>query len=151
MIENKEKPYLSIAAICQQVLQEKDEVLSGIRFIDTLTLTTQGDNPPEALPPFAIGVSAIVAFKSGLARGKRNVSIALYSPNGEKLTSTAPQTVIFQEDHQGVNIIMRMEVVTKLEGLYWFDVLMDEELVTRMPLRIIYAPDQAAEPEQQKK
>ena len=146
MEENKETPYLSIAAICERVLEEKDGALSGIRFIDTITLT-KSKNAPNVLPPIPLQISALIAFKSGRARGKRTVRIDLYSPSGEKFSASDTQSILFKEDYQGANIIVRLALEATAEGIYWFSVVLEGEVITRMPLRVIIVKDQATDSE----
>ena len=38
------EPYLKYGVICEQVLAEKDDVLSLIRIVDKFTITIQGRN-----------------------------------------------------------------------------------------------------------
>ena len=42
------------------------------------------------------------------------------------------------DDERGNALVAPVAFVVEQEGLYWFDVYLNEELVTRMPLRIAY-------------
>lgn len=47
--------------------------------------------------------------------------------------------VLFEgDDDRGNALIAQMNFVANQEGLYWFDVHLNEELATRMPLRVAY-------------
>ncbi|MGH9848718.1 MAG: DUF6941 family protein [Blastocatellia bacterium] len=139
MTENKEKPYLSIAALCERALQEKDGVISGIRFVDKLIITAKGAEASEKIPelPFMM-LSAIIAFKSGPARGKRTIQLRLCNPKGELLSTVQSHEAVFKGDENGVNLIVNIALQPKEEGLYWVDVLLDDEVITRIPLRVEY-------------
>ena len=45
-------PHVQLAAICEKVLEDKDNVLSLIRVVDQVTQPAMGDEVPEAMPPF---------------------------------------------------------------------------------------------------
>ena len=47
-------------------------------------------------------------------------------------------SVHFEGEDRGTNVIYAATLNVEQEGLYWFDVLLDDELLTRMPLRILY-------------
>jgi len=42
------------------------------------------------------------------------------------------------DDDRGVNVRLLIQFTAEEEGIYWFDVLLDDEVVTRMPLRVVY-------------
>jgi hypothetical protein len=91
------------------------------------------------MPPFIYRLSAVVALKSGEARGRHEVKIVRELPSGVKETDRGPIfTVHLTGQEQGHNIVVNMELPFEQEGLYWFDVLFDERLLTRMPLRVSY-------------
>ena len=43
-------PYLSIAAFCEQTIDDKSNVLSLIRVVDRMTVTGQGPDVPDEMP-----------------------------------------------------------------------------------------------------
>ncbi len=62
-------PYLTVAALCDKALQEKDGVISLIRVVDKLTSSAVGPDAPEQMPPFPVNhASAASALYCGLAR-----------------------------------------------------------------------------------
>jgi|ERR1051325_1067060 hypothetical protein len=136
---NQNGPYVSVAAICQSVLHEKDEKISCIRFIDTLNLSVPAD-APDPLPPIKFGVTAFVAFKSGEFVGTKNCTLRLKSPSGKtgQIEETAPKSypMLFKGGEQGHNLIVSLEIPASESGLYWFEVMLDDEIYTRMPLKV---------------
>lgn len=47
--------------------------------------------------------------------------------------------VLFEGEERGVNIFLNLNFQPKEEeGLYWFDVLLEGTVVTRIPLRVLY-------------
>jgi hypothetical protein len=47
--------------------------------------------------------------------------------------------ILFEgDDDGGVNVRLVLQFQAQEEGLYWFDVLLNDVLVSRMPLRVLY-------------
>ena len=130
-------PYLVAALLCEKVLQEKDETISVIRMIDRITLTVNALGSPETIPSTIINLSALISLKPGSARGKGIVILRVETPSGLKLPDQL-LPVLFEGDDRGVNLIVAFNMVIDQEGVYWFDVLLEEQLLTRVPLRILY-------------
>lgn len=130
-------PYLSAAIFCEKVLSEKDNVLSAMRIIDRITLTVSGDAPPAKMPPTNVSVTALISFKSGEHRGSAEVKFVGRNPD-HKVFATSVLPILLEGDERGSNSIVNLNMQVNQEGLYWFDVLIGERLLTRMPLRIVY-------------
>jgi hypothetical protein len=141
-------PHLTAAALCEKVLQETDGIVSLIRIFDRLTLNAVGAGPaPGDLLKPAANMTLFISFKSGSARGKATVAIRVERPDGlMRDVMTGP--VLFEGEERGVNVVLALVLQFELEGLYWFHVLLDEQLVTRIPLRIfvMYQQIQAGGP-----
>lgn len=130
-------PYLQVAALCEAVLEEKNGILSFIRAFDRVVHTTNDPNSSESLPPFEYPMVLAVTLKSGRARGRSTVKIEPYRPDGTKM-SPIQFPALFEGDDRGVNLVLNMVFKVEQEGLYWFHVSVDERLLTRIPLRILY-------------
>jgi hypothetical protein len=130
-------PFLAAAVICERVLQEKDGVLSVIRLIDQLTHTIVAPSMPEELPKVTYNLTFLLAFKSGRARGRQNVSLMIEDPSGIR-NRVFGQSIQLEGENRGANLIVQSNITFGLEGIYWFDVLLDEKLVTRMPFKMMY-------------
>ncbi len=137
MATTNDGPYLTAALICEKVLQEKDETVSIIRMIDRVTLTVPASASPETLPPLPLNLSAFISLKSGSARGRQTVKWRTETPSGIKLAEQL-LPVLFEGEDRGTNLILTLNIVVDQEGVYWFDVLLEDELLTRIPLRILY-------------
>jgi hypothetical protein len=130
-------PYIQAAAFCEKILQEGDGVLSLIRLIDRVILTASGPDAPAAMPPQTVQFSFAICLKSGSARGSYEISIQPESPSGIKLGKTVLPVFLEGED-RGQNIVAPTAITVDQQGLYWFEIKMDEQLLTRVPLRIVY-------------
>jgi len=130
-------PYLNAALLCEKILQEQDGTLSVIRMIDRITLTAPASSSPEALPPLTFSCNLLLAFKSGSAKGKSTVKLKIETPSGIKLPEQL-LPVLFEGDDRGVNLNLALNIVIDQEGVYWFEILLEDEFLTRVPLRVLY-------------
>jgi hypothetical protein len=134
---NSTGPFLNAALLCEKVLQEKDEVISIIRIVDRITLTAHASLSPETLPPMPVSLYALISFKSGSAKGRHTVKWITETPSGIRLPEQL-LPVLFEGDDRGVNLVLNINMVVDQEGVYWFEVLLEDQLLTRIPLRILY-------------
>ncbi len=138
-------PFVQAACFCEMVIEDKSGVLSLLRIIDTLWHTEAGPNPPEEMPAFPFQVKLVLMLKSGRVEGRHEVKIVPSLPNGE---TEGPQTytVHFEGEEKGQNLVVQFAYLFRYEGLYWFRVLLDNEKITAIPLRIRYRRIVAANP-----
>lgn len=132
-------PYLAMAVLCEKVLTEQDGVLSVIRIVDRLTISAAGPEPPDEMPATQLNLVALVAFRSGSARGRYKVKLRPEDPSGIQLP-VLEMPIHFEGEERGANIVVGFNFVAEHEGLYWIDVLFQEDVVTRIPLRVMYQP-----------
>lgn len=125
-----------MAVFCERVLEEKSGVLSIIRIIDRINLSAAAD-APETMPEFPLKLTAVVSIKSGFLKGKYTVTVKPQTPSGESLPPVE-LPILLEGDDRGANLVLRFAFNVKEEGLYWFDVLVQGTLLTRVPLRILY-------------
>ncbi|MGH2732190.1 MAG: DUF6941 family protein [Actinomycetota bacterium] len=137
-------PHVAMAVICERVLQEQDGVLSIIRVIDRIIHSRSGPDVPTEMPPVEFNLTILVTLKSGAARGRRTIKIRPETPAGVQLQENE-LPILFEGEERGTNLIINVGLKAEYEGLYWFDVLLDDNtLLTRIPLRIIYQPQRTA-------
>jgi hypothetical protein len=134
MPEQPMRPFVQIATICGAPLQEANGSLSLIRILDRIpVMGTTEDMRPQPLNNFAL----VVILKSGAMKGKYHLKIVPETPSGKRLDGPV-MTVLFEGDERGVAAVMPVPLVADEEGLYWFDVFIEQELLTRIPLRVMY-------------
>lgn len=129
-------PYLGAAILCEKVLQEKDDVLTVVRMVDRITVAVRGEAPTQ-IPPGSITLVLFVLFKSGEARGTYQVGIRTVNPSGQVL-STSSFPILLEGDDRGAALVNQVTVEVQEDGVYWFEILLEDQLVTRVPLRVIY-------------
>lgn len=131
-------PYVQIASFCQTVIPEANGTLSLIRLIDRFPVTGQ----TKQMQPTTINLTLAVVLKAGNMTGASTVTIRPSKPDGSPMPPLN-MPVLFEGMERGVGIITQMGLVVSEPGLYWFDVLIEEEvLLTRIPLRILYQQGQ---------
>jgi hypothetical protein len=130
-------PYLQMAAFCENVIEDKNGVLSLIRIIDRTIMTATGVEAPEKMPPFPLNLTMVLGFKSGFAQGTFQVRIRPVTPDGQPRPElTVP--IHLEGADRGHNLILPIRMMVEQDGLYWFDVYVGDTRFTRMPFRIVY-------------
>lgn len=132
--ENIFRAYLHCATFCEKILREADGVTSIIRMIDRFNV--QGDT--EEMKPIVLTFMVYIGFKSGFMRGKQKISLRPKSPKGEELPAMDFPVLFEGDDDRGPAIGFQVNWAVQEEGLFWWDLYLNDELVTRMPLRVDY-------------
>ena len=138
-------PYLTVATFCEQVIEDKSGVLSLIRVVDRMNITTQGPTAPEQMPTTTLNWFLVLILKSGEARGSYPVKIEPELPTGVRLT---PMTLSahFEGGSRGVNIISRLDMKLEMPGVYWFRIYLGDDFLTQVPVEVIYSRIVTPEP-----
>ena len=136
-------PYLAAAVLCERVLTEQDGVNSLIRIVDRITHTATGPEPPLTLQPFSYPLWLYISFKSGSARGVKDLIIRIQKPSGDSPPAQALPVNFEGEDDRGANLIVQLQLEIDVVGVWWFDISLDGVHVTKLPLRIIDMRQQA--------
>jgi len=130
-------PYIQMAGLCEQVIEDKTGALSLIRVIDTITHTEARPDAPVEMPPVTYPMKMVIMLKSGRARGRHELKVVPELPSGE-VKPAFTRSVQMEGEERGFNNIVNMVFTFTMEGLYWFNVYLDDSLLTRIPLRIKY-------------
>lgn len=126
-------PYVQVAAFCQVALREAEGNLSLIRVADRQLVVGE----TKEMQPFNVQLTLVVILKSGNMQGSATLTVRPETPSGAQLPAFN-STVLFEGLERGVGIVSPVAFFVQETGLYWFDVLVDEVLLTRIPLRILY-------------
>lgn len=130
-------PYLQMAGLCENIIEDKAGALSLIRIIDTITHTEARPDAPPEMPPINYPVKMVIMLKAGRARGRHELKVTPELPSGEFKPSFVA-SVQMEGEERGANNIITMILTFTMEGLHWFNVYFDDSLLTRIPLRIKY-------------
>jgi len=122
--------------VCERVLRESDGALSAIRIVDQVTLP----KPPAELQPDApVVLTFLVSMKGFMGSDSHKLEIKVRPPEGEEkslggadvtFASTSPGAV------PGANLVVTANLFLSKTGLFWFDVLLDEDYITAIPLEV---------------
>lgn len=137
-------PYVQVAAICEQVIEDKQGKMSLVGLYDRVIVQTrvEGDVPVE-MPPQRVPMKIVVALKSGEALGRHHLDTRLLQPSGHYSVSFTPPSlpILFEQEERGVNVVIDTQVPLEQEGLHWFEIYLDDEqLLTKIPLRAVFQP-----------
>lgn len=132
--ENVFRAYLHAATFCEKVLQEADGVLSLIRMVDRFNVMGE----TEEMSPIILSFMVYISFKSGFMRGKQKVALRPKSPTGKDLPAMEFPVLFEGDDDRGPAMAFQVNWPAAEEGVFWWDLYLNEELVTRMPLRVTY-------------
>ncbi len=129
-------PWVSFAVLCEKTIEDKVGRLSLINIVDQVNFTPQ-PGQGSADQPLAIPITLVAAigFKGGILKGPADIKLQIVKPNGEQGPSITA-SVLFQGDERGTNIITDMNMVLSEEGLYWVEVHVQTQFMTRIPLRL---------------
>lgn len=130
---NPSGPHVQLAAFCSTTLQEANGSLSVIRIIDRQLVV---GSTPEMLPTI-VQLTLAIILKAGDLRQKATISLRTTTPS-QKVLPGPEVPGLFEGDERGIQLILPMAMPMQEEGLYWFDVMVEGIVLTRIPLRIMY-------------
>jgi len=123
------KPLVIAATACEKVLQEKkDDVVSIIRMVDTFQMST--DVP-------IVHVNAIVALKSGDVTGNYEIKLRIRTPSGDLRPIDGKWPVYLKGGEHGVTIGLTINLESPVIGLYWIDVVWQDDVLTSFPIKLV--------------
>ena len=121
MTAENDLPFVNVAAFCESLLTEKDDVQSAIRIIDRI------QRPAGAPPPagaFAFPVWYLLILRSGSVTGEHEITLTLDRPNGTS-AKVMSQLAIFNGGGHGVSLAIRLAIQMEAEGIYWLRAAFD--------------------------
>lgn len=90
------------------------------------------------MPPVTATLMLVLYFRSGFFRGSLPVIVRPVAPSGARQPAIEWLAYFEGDDDRGTVLLYEVRPVLEEEGVYWFEILFQEELVTRIPLRVIY-------------
>jgi hypothetical protein len=127
-------PFLAAAVFCENLLEDRDNTVSPIRILDRITVQSPQAVPPDHTPMAIVWV--LVSFKAGDAPAAHTFRFVMNTPDGKRSDIAKDMKFNFAgKNEHGFNIKLQLPVPIH-NGLFWFDVYLDDRLVTRMPLRV---------------
>jgi hypothetical protein len=125
------KPLLSVACACENVLLDKNNVVSIIRIVENLEAQVPANLPPGFPPAFPL--TLFVGIKAGDIVGTGTISIRARRPDGTS-GGNSDVSVELSGKTSGANVRSNFVVVSPQDGTYWFDVFWNDEIPTSIPV-----------------
>ncbi len=137
-------PHVQAAFLCERVMQEVDGVLSFIRVVDKFTRP----RPSPQIPPQPVQATLVTALKGGsVPTGNYKIKSRLFKPDANVALIETENDAFFPGiPEAGVTIGTPLLFLADEEGLYWVDVIFMEQVVSRVPFRVIFATVQTIPP-----
>lgn len=142
MSENRPQwsgPWVQAAVFCSLALTDQTGAISFIRVIDRVTHSPVVTDPHAEMQPFEYQITIGISLKAGSAIGSETIEFRREEPSGLQ-TPVFAVPMLFEAPDRGVNMVLEAQLQFSTPGLYWFDVVLGDHVLTRMPLRIVYAP-----------
>lgn len=136
--ETRQGPFLSAALIAERALTESDNVLTIVRIVDKIVIPPEAANQPKGTR-LSFPLWFAVSFKSGGFKGTSEVLLIQVSPSGDTEQVGDSQVQFDGMAATGFNILTPLTLKWEGEGQYWYEILRDNEFVSRIPLNVSLA------------
>lgn len=135
-------PYLNAAFLCEKVLEQKDGVLSAIRIVDRIThsYTASAEDPSSNIPTAKAEFSFLLILKSGQNPGVTNIKIIPKKPDNSELPPLNSTMHLDPPDNRGANLVFNATITLDQQGVWWFEVFINDVSRTKIPLEVIFLP-----------
>jgi hypothetical protein len=136
-VDANKGPYLLMAVLCQRADQDQYGSFNVINILEQLIVGSDDPNAPEEFPGFRLEAQLVVSLASGNKRGDAEITIEPTDPKLNRLQPVSQGVRFSGEDHR-VTIVSNVSLDVEHTGVYWFNVLLDGESISWIPLRIGY-------------
>lgn len=136
-------PYIAAAFLCEKVLIEAGNIPTFVRVVDRFMVPkfAQPLPPGVQIPQQTIQVNLVVILKAGdLGAGSHTLKIRIQKPDQSYAAENNVPLFFQGSDDNGAMLNMPVMMPNPEEGLHWFDVLFEDSLLTRVPMRILHQP-----------
>lgn len=123
-------PYIGVAVLCQRVDRQPDGSTDLIGIMHDVSL----DSPfLDEIQRKTLRLHAVIALRAGELRGGHVVAIRGKYPAGVDGPMVA-RLVEFTDEEPAAMLLIPVEIDLDALGVYWFEVMFDQRIVTRIPL-----------------
>jgi hypothetical protein len=131
------KIYVAAALVCEKAIVGEDKTLSLIRIVDTITLP-EGLTVPAGAAFELTNLALVIILKTGEGKpGKHKVHFHWVMPSGD-IFLAAESDIDLRDVPQsgGANLISHLRLRWEKAGLYFIEVRVDGDVVSRVPLNV---------------
>jgi hypothetical protein len=134
-------PFVTAALLCNSVTEDSDGVVSALRIVDEIRAVIPHNAPidfPSETTPVEVSLFALVIIRRGDARGGKHVlRLVVETPTG-KTSELTRQTVEMPKYPNGAAAVKaRMTLKLRSAGVFWIDVFLGKDRLTRMALNLL--------------
>ena len=128
-------PFVAMAVFCERLDQQPDGTVDVLGVVDGVSLSRDADPGGDAFDASApvVRLVGLVSIRAGAARGPHTLALRAPFPDGE-LGAALSKPIELSDRSPGATFGFPFELEARDTGTYWFDVLYDDALLTRIPL-----------------
>lgn len=130
-------PYLSAGLIAEKILVERDDnSMSIIRIVDKIGISPES---VSVLKDNVLGfpLVALVSFRAGCYSGHSVLLLVQVAPSGES-QPVGMCRIAFDGTPNGLyDVRLPLSMVWHGPGRYWYDVYLDNKLLSRIPFEVV--------------
>lgn len=134
MPDPSQGPWVSFAVLCEKTIEDKIGRLTLINIVDQVNFTPTLDSSNQPLS-VTINLMAAIGFKGGILKGPAELKLQIIKPSGE-LGPSLTVSILVQGDERSTNVVTELHLGLSEEGLYWIEVSVQGQFMTRIPLRL---------------
>lgn len=140
-------PWVQAATFCECAIVDQDRMLSIVRVVDQIDVRASlidGEPPseippPEAWPPVDHALRFALRLFAGEFEGTASVRFEFVRPDGGR--AEGPSLEVQFQQFRGINLIVPVRIGLRQPGCHWMRVLLNEQLLTQVPLIVVFHAD----------
>lgn len=130
MTDQSPGPFVALAVLCQRYDRQPDGTVDITGIVDGIGLRAESPDQLQ-LEPAIVPLTVLVALRAGGVRGMRTIEVRGVFPSGG-MGPAVKQRVTFSDDRPGITLRVPLELSVQEAGTYWFDVISESALITRI-------------------
>lgn len=131
-------PFLTTALIAEKILREPDKAITAVRIVDAVGISSEGIVKDSKV---GLNLWILVSFKAGGFKGDSILLITEEGPSGQSKPVGLSPIKFDGNQSSGSTVMCQVALTWDRDGLYWFDVFLDNQFVTRIPLTVTVLSD----------
>jgi hypothetical protein len=135
-------PFLAAAVFCEGIVEDQRKMVSALGVMDGVQFFVPSTAPadfPSKAKPATININALLTFRAGDGPRKHKLKVVGYRPDGSQMKPMMKFDLAFPDGlNAGVNIKTTVTLHVYSSGVFCFDVILDNKVVTRMPLIVSF-------------
>ncbi len=135
---NKQNLYVAAALFCENIIEDKEGVNTIVRIVDKVFVKSSRPFEEfvhsESTP--LLQIMAFVSIKTA-TKQKLRLRVSIQTPSG-KVGFETRKELESRPDWGGATLKMQIAIKVREEGAHWLSLYNNKELLTQMPLTVVY-------------